>query len=109
MAARGWIARRGAAAKLIALGRPTCGTITLEPGGQIEHSGAPWPTALQAVHDNDKHIDELFPLAAELGISFLAVGFRPFGTLDDVPWMPKGRYRVMRAYLPHARRRWRTR
>ena len=44
---------------LIALARPTCGTITLEPGGQVEHSGAPWPTALQAVRDNDKHTDEL--------------------------------------------------
>jgi glutamate--cysteine ligase len=99
MAARGWnrVEEQG---KLIALARPTCGTITLEPGGQVEHSGAPWPTALQAVRDNDKHTDELLPLAAELGISFIGCGFRPFGTLDDVPWMPKGRYRVMREYLP---------
>lgn len=99
MAARGWnrVEEQG---QLIALARPTCGTITLEPGGQVEHSGAPWPTALQAVRDNDKHTDELLPLAAELGITFLATGFRPFGLLDDVPWMPKGRYRVMRAYLP---------
>jgi glutamate--cysteine ligase len=99
MAARGWnrVEEQG---NLIALGRPSCGTITLEPGGQVEHSGAPWPTALQAVRDNDKHTDELLPLAAELGISFLATGFRPFGLLEEVPWMPKGRYRVMRAYLP---------
>ena len=99
MAARGWN-RVEEGGTLIALGRPTCGSITLEPGGQIEHSGAPWPTALQAVRDNDKHTDEIIPLAAELGITFLGCGFRPFGTLDDVPWMPKGRYRVMRAYLP---------
>ena len=99
MAARGW-ERKEEQGKLIALARPTCGTITLEPGGQLEHSGAPWPTALQAVHDNDKHVEELLPLAAELGISFVATGFRPFGTLADVPWMPKGRYRVMREYLP---------
>jgi glutamate--cysteine ligase len=99
MAARGWnrVEEQG---RLIALSRPTCGTITLEPGGQLEHSGAPWPTALQAVRDNDKHTDEIIPLAAELGISFLGCGFRPFGTLDEVPWMPKGRYRVMREYLP---------
>jgi glutamate--cysteine ligase len=99
MAARGWN-RVEEGGKLIALGRPTCGTITLEPGGQVEHSGAPWPTAIQAVRDNDKHTDELLPLAANLGISFLGCGFRPFGTLADVPWMPKGRYRVMREYLP---------
>jgi glutamate--cysteine ligase len=53
-----------------------------------------------AVRDNDQHIDEIVPLAALLGVRFLGLGFRPFGTLDDVPWMPKGRYRVMRAYLP---------
>ncbi len=77
MEARGWsgVEEQG---RLIALARPTCGTITLEPGGQVEHSGAPWPTALAAVRDNDKHTDELLPLAE----------------------MPKGRYRVMREYLP---------
>ena len=52
------------------------------------------------MHDNGKHLDELLPIAAELGVAFLGVGFRPFGTLDEVPWMPKGRYRVMREYLP---------
>jgi glutamate--cysteine ligase len=85
---------------LIALERKTCGTMTLEPGGQVEHSGAPWPTAVAAVRDNEKHLDQLLPVAAELGITFLGIGFRPFGTLADVPWMPKGRYVVMREYLP---------
>ena len=86
--------------RLIALEGGRRGTVTLEPGGQVEHSGAPWHSAVAAVHDNDQHLDELIPVAAELGVSFLSVGFRPFGTLDDVPWMPKGRYRVMREYLP---------
>jgi glutamate--cysteine ligase len=99
MAARGWD-RVEEGGHLIALSRATCGTITLEPGGQVEHSGAPWPTALKGVRDNDKHTDELLPIAADLGVTFLGIGFRPFGTIDDVPWMPKGRYRVMRAYLP---------
>jgi glutamate--cysteine ligase len=98
-AERGWqrVEERG---KIIALERDTCGTITLEPGGQLEHSGAPWPTAVKAVADSDKHLDELLPIAASLGVTFLGIGFRPFGTLEDVPWMPKGRYRVMREYLP---------
>src|SRR5581483_1811509 len=99
MAARGWT-RTEEHGRLIALERATCGTITLEPGGQVEHSGAPWPSAVKAVRDNDKHMDELLPIADELGVSFLGVGFRPFGRLDDVPWMPKGRYRVMREFLP---------
>jgi glutamate--cysteine ligase len=99
MAGRGW-QRIEEDGRLIALARETCGTITLEPGGQLEHSGAPWPTAAAAARDNDKHIEELLPIAAARGVRFLGVGFRPFGTLDDVPWMPKGRYRVMREYLP---------
>jgi glutamate--cysteine ligase len=99
MAERGW-SRIEEQGRLIALTRPTCGNITLEPGGQVEHSGAPWPSAVKAVADNDKHMDELLPIAESLGVSFLGVGFRPFGTLAEVPWMPKGRYRVMRAYLP---------
>jgi glutamate--cysteine ligase len=53
-----------------------------------------------AVRDNDDHLDEIASAADAAGILFLGVGFRPFGTLDDVPWMPKGRYVVMRAYLP---------
>jgi glutamate--cysteine ligase len=85
---------------LIALAHDVSGTVTLEPGGQLEHSGVPWPTARAAVADNDHHLDELLPLAERLGVRFLAVGFRPFGKLEDVPWMPKGRYRVMRDYLP---------
>jgi glutamate--cysteine ligase len=99
LAARGWrrIEEHG---QLIALDSQQSGSVTLEPGGQLEHSGAPWPTSVAAVRDNDRHIDELVPLAAALGVSFLGLGFRPFGSLDDVPWMPKGRYRVMRDYLP---------
>jgi glutamate--cysteine ligase len=85
---------------LIGLEGGRAGNVTLEPGGQLEHSGAPWPSATEAARDNDAHIDAILPIAAELGLTLLGVGFRPFGTLDDVPWMPKGRYRVMRAYLP---------
>ncbi len=98
MATRGW-ERRDEGGQIIALARPQCGTITLEPGGQIEHSGAPWATAAESVADNDKHLDQLIPLAEAAGMTLLGVGFRPFGTLDDVPWMPKGRYRVMRKFL----------
>jgi glutamate--cysteine ligase len=76
------------------------GSVTLEPGGQIEHSGATWANAVEAVRDNEQHLAELKRLARARGVTLIGIGFRPFGTLDDVPWMPKGRYRVMRAYLP---------
>lgn len=100
----GWerIAEHGV---VIGLEGGRAGNVTLEPGGQLEHSGAPWPSAVEAARDNDAHLDALIPIAASLGLTLLGVGFRPFGTLDDVPWMPKGRYRVMRAYLPTRGRR----
>lgn len=75
-------------------------TVSLEPGGQTELSDAPRASARAAEAALRVHLDELRPLVGALGLTWLGLGFRPFGTLDDVPWMPKGRYRVMRAYLP---------
>ena len=75
-------------------------TVSLEPGGQTELSGAPRGSAREAEAALRTHLAELSGPARALGVRYLALGFRPFGTLDDVPWMPKGRYRVMRAYLP---------
>jgi glutamate--cysteine ligase len=73
--------------------------ITLEPGGQLELSGRPFCCS----HDLDKelrrHIAIVHALGAELGQSWLGVGYRPFGTVADAEWMPKGRYERMRAYL----------
>lgn len=75
-------------------------TVTLEPGGQFELSGRPQPTEHECTAELDEHLRELLPLAESMGIAFLATGFRPLGTWTDVPYMPKGRYRVMREYLP---------
>ena len=89
--------------KVIALKRSSpagMASVTLEPGGQFEVSDAPRKSAAEAAAVMHGHLRELSGPARELGLRFLGVGFRPFGTIDDVPWMPKGRYRVMRAYLP---------
>jgi glutamate--cysteine ligase len=74
--------------------------ITLEPGGQIELSGPALVSAEAGRRVLVSHVRELRELATPLGIRFIAGGFRPFGSLDDVPWLPKRRYTVMRAYLP---------
>ncbi len=101
---RGWspILERSA---LIGATHPDYGSLTLEPGGQIEHSGAPHPTVAAAVLDNDRHLDELIASAAEEGVRLLGTGFRPFNPVEAIPWMPKGRYVVMRDYLPRYGRR----
>lgn len=75
-------------------------SVTLEPGGQFELSGAPLTTDVEAVRELDEHLSELLPLAEQAGITFIGCGFRPLGTWSDVPWVPKGRYAIMREYLP---------
>ena len=89
--------------RIIALRRtgPTgVATVSLEPGGQLEFSDAPRASAREAEAAVRGHLRELTAPVRALGLKLLGIGFRPYGTLDDVPWMPKGRYRVMRAYLP---------
>lgn len=74
--------------------------ITMEPGGQLELSGGALPTAAACATALDAHVREVADLARPLGIRFIGVGARPFGKLDDVAWLPKRRYGVMREYFP---------
>src|SRR4029077_19447 len=74
--------------------------ITIEPGGQLEFSGLARPTAAACRDALVAHVREVMDLARPLGIRFLGVGGRPFGKLDDVDWLPKARYGVMREYFP---------
>ncbi len=74
--------------------------ITMEPGGQLELSGGALPTAAACAAALDAHVREVAELARPLGIRFIGVGARPFGKLDDVAWLPKRRYVVMREYFP---------
>ncbi len=74
-------------------------SITLEPGGQIELSGAPYKT-LQAVKDEaDKYYAELNLIAEKLGLGIMAKGFHPDWSRDQVHWMPKERYKIMGPYM----------
>jgi glutamate--cysteine ligase len=74
--------------------------ISLEPGGQLELSGSPFRTAREAHGENLGHLAEAKAAAASLGLGLVAMGYRPFGTPSDTPWMPKTRYIVMRRTLP---------
>src|SRR5215475_8493751 len=74
--------------------------ITLEPGGQFELSGAPLETLHETAEENAQHIDEVKAVAGEIGAAFIGLGFAPEWTREDVHWMPKGRYRIMRDYMP---------
>ena len=74
--------------------------ISLEPGGQFELSGAPLETIHDIHEETVQHLAEAKVVGQELGIGFLGLGFTPVWTREQVPVMPKGRYTIMRAYMP---------
>jgi glutamate--cysteine ligase len=90
---------RGTNGEVVMLSREGA-SITLEPGGQLELSGAPLPTVHHTCAEFTQHYNELHSVSEPLGIAFIATGFHPFATRDEINWMPKGRYEVMRRYLP---------
>ena len=83
----------------IALTKQGC-NISLEPGGQFELSGAPLETLHQTCCEAHTHLDEVKKIAEPLRIGMLGMGFQPKWRREDIPWMPKGRYKIMGAYMP---------
>ncbi len=83
----------------IALLDDTGASITLEPGGQLELSGA----LLDSIHDTctevNTHLKQVRQVSEPLGIAFLGMGFQPKWRQEDMEWMPKARYRIMRDYM----------
>ena len=97
-AAVGWerVEERG---RVVALQKDGA-SITLEPGGQIELSGAPLKTSGETCAEFNTHVDLVKELSDDFGIAWLGLGIDPFHEVDDIPHMPKGRYDIMRNYLP---------
>ena len=75
------------------------GSVTLEPGAQIELSGAPFRSVHEGKAESDAHWADLQPVIEELGLIWLAVGCHPFASVDELGWVPKLRYAVMRNYM----------
>jgi glutamate--cysteine ligase len=84
---------------VIALSRDQA-QVTIEPGGQLELAARPVEHADEMCSDLRDYLTSLAQRSAAMRIAWLGVGFRPFGALDAVSWMPKQRYEVMRAYMP---------
>ncbi|KAF0116648.1 MAG: glutamate--cysteine ligase [Hyphomonadaceae bacterium] len=74
-------------------------SITLEPGGQFELSGAPLSSIHETCKEIAQHLKCVRRVADPLNIGFLGLGFQPLTALEDVPMMPKGRYQIMKAYM----------
>ena len=84
--------------RLIALSRNGI-SITLEPGGQIEFAGPPQTSLHDTRRDVMAHVRELVTVASEQGQAVLGLGCHPVAVPDDIPWVPKQRYRIMRDYM----------
>ena len=74
--------------------------ISLEPAGQFELSGAPVETLHDARTEMEAHFDQVRAVAQDLRMGFAPLGFHPLASREAMPWMPKGRYAIMRRYMP---------
>lgn len=89
--------------KIIGLTRPSSeggGSVTLEPGGQLELSGAPLETIHQTCNEVNGHLKEVQTVAEGLNQAYMGVGFSPLWGLGEAAQMPKGRYALMTSYMP---------
>ena len=74
-------------------------SITLEPGGQVELAGRPFQSLRDGAAELEKNGLELSDIARDLGVVFLGVGAQPVTRLEEIEWVPKGRYGIMGPYM----------
>lgn len=75
-------------------------SVSLEPGGQLELSGAPLTDLHATEAEMEAHFAAVHRAAGPLGLGFAPLGFHPLATREEMPWMPKSRYAIMRHYMP---------
>ncbi|HLS18217.1 MAG TPA: glutamate--cysteine ligase, partial [Paracoccaceae bacterium] len=73
--------------------------VSLEPGGQLELSGAPLETIHETCDEVNEHLAQVKSVADEIGVGFIGLGAAPIWTHEQMPVMPKGRYRLMTGYM----------
>ena len=76
------------------------GTVSLEPAGQLELSGAPLENLHQTCAETGRHLDQVKAIGARTGKGFLGMGMWPDKTREELPIMPKGRYAIMLRHMP---------
>jgi glutamate--cysteine ligase len=76
------------------------GTISLEPAGQLELSGAQLENLHQTCAEAGRHLSQVKAVGDKLGVGFLGLGMWPDKTRAELPIMPKGRYAIMLSYMP---------
>lgn len=97
---RGWAPQRETAdGPIISLAKGGA-NITLEPGAQFELSGAALPDVHAVASEHERHLADVGIISRKLGIAWLMTGFHPLARQEELPWVPKARYAIMREYLP---------
>jgi glutamate--cysteine ligase len=85
--------------QVIALRGPD-GTVSLEPAGQLELSGAPLENLHETCAETGRHLEQVKAVGDELGLGFLGLGMWPDKARSELPIMPKGRYAIMLRHMP---------
>jgi glutamate--cysteine ligase len=75
-------------------------SLSLEPGGQFELSGAPLKTVHETCAEVNTHQEQVREVAGEIGVGVIGLGFAPTWSMEETHQMPKGRYAIMRRYMP---------
>ncbi|KUJ76381.1 glutamate--cysteine ligase [Ruegeria marisrubri] len=73
--------------------------VSLEPGGQLELSGAPLETIHETCDEVNAHLKDVKDIADKIGVGFIGLGAAPIWTHEQMPVMPKGRYKLMTDYM----------
>ena len=76
------------------------GTISLEPAGQLELSGAPLENLHQTCNETGRHLTQVKAIGEQCGVGFIGLGMWPDKTREELPIMPKGRYGIMLRHMP---------
>ena len=76
------------------------GTVSLEPAGQLELSGAPLENLHQTCAETGRHLQQVKAIGERFGVGFLGLGMWPDKRRDELPIMPKGRYEIMLRHMP---------
>ena len=85
--------------KVIAM-RGADGTVSLEPAGQLELSGAPLENLHETCAETGRHLQQVKAIGERMGVGFLGLGMWPDKRRDELPIMPKGRYEIMLRHMP---------
>ena len=94
------IVEKGNPIGLKGVGPNKSASVSLEPAGQLELSGGLVETLHETEAELEAHFAALRPVAEQLGLGFAPLGHHPTMARADMPWMPKGRYAIMRRYMP---------